>query len=128
MKIRWNETSVRLRITPAELAALEGGESVAEHLALPGGWAAAIVPGSAVTQLVNTPDGLRIDLCESDLQALLETAREGVYFVQAPPASIRFYIEKDFPCIHPRAAESLEPLTPTFDPPPGFAERKSATP
>jgi hypothetical protein len=39
---------------------------------------------------------------------------------------LRFYIEKDFPCAHPRAGEAEEAPTPTFTPPPGFEARKNS--
>jgi hypothetical protein len=37
MKIRWTQNSVRFRITPSELAAIERGEAISETLQLPGG-------------------------------------------------------------------------------------------
>jgi len=37
---------------------------------------------------------------------------------------IRYFIEKDFPCIHPRAADALEGPSETFAPPPGFVSKE----
>jgi hypothetical protein len=48
-----------------------------------------------------------------------------VYFQTADSAPFRYFIEKDFPCVHPRAAEALEPRTETFPPPPDFEARKA---
>jgi hypothetical protein len=44
-----------------------------------------------------------------------------VYFSDS---SLRYYIEKDFPCLHPRPAEASESTTETFEAPSDFAQRK----
>ncbi len=133
MKIRWTQNSVRFRITPSELAAIERGQHVEETLALPDGarpdgasWSAAIVPASGATSLRFACNQLRISLSESDRQLLMEAEREGVYFGTDNENGLRFFIEKDFPCAHPRTADALEAATETFAPPAGFEERKNA--
>lgn len=134
MKIRWTKNSVRFRITPLEFAAIERGERVCEVLCLPEGasWCAAIVPDADDTLLVFDAGELRVLLGEADRKLLAEPDREGVYFQLAPRVhpdgemALRYFIEKDFPCAHPRAADALEPPTETFAPPPGFEERKNA--
>lgn len=128
MKIRWTKNSVRFRITPSEFVAIERGESVSEVLYLPEGasWRAAIVPDAGETSFAFDAGELRILLGEADRQRLAEPGREGVYFQFDGEAALRYFIEKDFPCAHPRAADALEPQTETFAPPPGFEERKKA--
>jgi hypothetical protein len=128
MKIRWIRNSVRFRITPLELAAIERGDHVEETLALPNNasWSAAIVPTSSATSLGFASNQLRISLSETDRQLLSEPEREGVYFGTDDENGLRFFIEKDFPCAHPRAAGALEPATETFAPPADFEERKNA--
>ena len=49
MKVRWTSESVRLRITPDELAGLERGEVQRQEVTFPGGsgWAVRVEPESA---------------------------------------------------------------------------------
>jgi hypothetical protein len=127
MKIRWTENSVRLRITPSELAALERSEIVKASLTFSeneNGWSAAILPGVAQTSVQLVSGSLLIRLSGEDRYELSEPDCEGVYFQQEDAVPIRYYIEKDFPCVHPRAAEAQEPPTETFAPPEEFEERK----
>ena len=53
MKVRWTKVSLRLRITPGELEALEAGEPVVERLQFGEGqgWETAIIPSDATTDL-----------------------------------------------------------------------------
>jgi hypothetical protein len=131
MKIRWTQNSVRFRITPSELAAIERGEAISETLQLPGGsasdavaWCAAIMPTANETSLRFEAGTLRLFLSEADRQQLSMPEHEGVYFQAQGEPALRYFIEKDFPCAHPRAADALEPATETFTPPAGFEERK----
>lgn len=126
MKVRWSRDSVRLRITPAELATIMRGEGVSEELCFPGGtaWRVAVRAG-AQTALASEANAARIDLSAEDWERLAAPEAEGVYF-QAD-SGLRYYIEKDFPCVHARAAETREPATETFVAPPGFEERKLET-
>jgi len=122
MKIRWSRGSVRMRITPSELAALERGEALSEELTLPGGsWIASIrtAEASALTMQGNV---LEVHLTAEDVAQLAAPENEGVYF-DADGTTPRYYIEKDFPCAHPRAAEALEPQSETFAPTREFIER-----
>jgi len=128
MKVRWTEESLRLRITPSELAQVEQRLPVETTLMLGpgGGWraelAAAEIAATILTQHGNT---LRLTLAPADLARLLEPSAEGVYFTADRADGIRYYVEKDFPCLHPRGVEALEPATETFLPPPDFEERKT---
>ena len=123
MKIRWNRTGVRFRITPSELDALARDEAVSEVLMLPGGghWSASLrVDDTAATRLTLDAAGeLRLFLAPADRDRLAAPETEGVYFTiettNAPP--LRYYVEKDFPCAHPRAAEAREPAGETFPAP-----------
>ena len=131
MKIRWTQNSVRFRITPSELAAIERGEAVIETLQLPGAvaagavaWCAAIIPTAEETTLTFESGKLNLSLSKADLQQLAVPENEGVYFQAQGELAFRYLIEKDFPCAHPRAADALEPTTETFVPPSGFEERK----
>jgi hypothetical protein len=60
-----------------------------------------------------------------DREKLAVPETEGVYFTTNRPdrGLIRYFIEKDFPCIHPRAAEALEGPSETFAPPPALFPR-----
>lgn len=125
MKVRWTEASLRLRITPTELTALEWGETVRARLALPGGaWAVALAPGADVSDLRWADGEARLLLSAEDGLRLAHPEAEGVYFETDGPEPIRFFVEKDFPCAHPSAAEAREPVTEAFAPPPEFAARK----
>ncbi|HVK04338.1 MAG TPA: molybdenum cofactor guanylyltransferase [Armatimonadaceae bacterium] len=129
MKVRWTESSVRLRITPAEMDAVLHGETVTEALAaLPGGaWRVALGASEAAASTLAFEAGgtlLRVALSEADRSALADPAAEGVY-LKTPDGAVRYYVEKDVPCAHPRAGEAMEPATETFAPPPGFEERKN---
>ena len=111
--------SLRLRITPTELAQLECGEMVTESLGLPGGWRIVLRPGAAQTRLYSQSALVELALTDSDLRHLTEPDTEGVYFQQD---GFRYFIEKDFPCAHPRPKEVTE-VTEHFAPPEGFAAR-----
>lgn len=127
MKVRWTEASLRLRLTPSELTRVEHRLPVETALALApdGGWRVALVVADGPTTLTQEGNSLRIALGPVDLARLLAPDAEGVYFHADRADGIRFYIEKDFPCAHPRGAEALEPSTETFRPPHDFEERKT---
>ncbi|MBV9470020.1 MAG: hypothetical protein JOZ57_12340 [Abitibacteriaceae bacterium] len=124
--MRWTHNSLRLRISPSELAQLQQGEIVTETLMLSpdGSWSAIIQPDSALTNLILAAGTLRFLLAPSDLERLSVPETEGVYFTTASEPPVRYFIEKDFPCIHPRADGAQEPATETFAPPADFAQRK----
>ena len=128
MKVRWTEESLRLRITPSELAKLEQRLPVASALTLGpgGGWHASLtVADAAETRLVQEGNTLRIALSPADLARLMAPGAEGVYFAKDRADSVHYYVEKDFPCVHPRGVEALEPSTETFVPPNDFEVRKA---
>lgn len=126
MKIRWTPGSVRFRITPEELEALENAQSIGAVLmlgVLPA-WSARITPAAQAGSTLRFVSGvLELQLSPSDLETLATPTNEGVYLREG---ELRFYIEKDFPCAHPRAAEAEEAPSETFAPPAGFEERKNA--
>lgn len=107
MKIRWTEESVRFRITPTELEMLRRGEPARVRLPLPGGWSAGIYPGQATTHLDVASGEIRLRLSVGDMARLLLMETEGVYFTQAE-TNLHYYVEKDFPCEHPRPSEAQE--------------------
>lgn len=127
MKVRWTCDSVRLRISPTELATLERGDPVNEELVFPGGhrWRIQIQPG-VDTGLESDARMVFFALSQPDLTLLADPDAEGVYFQHDDPQHpIRYLIEKDFPCVHPRSADAREPESETFAAPEGFAGRKS---
>jgi hypothetical protein len=127
MKIRWTRNSVRLRITPSELQDLQHGQEVTETLSVPGGnWSATIRPGAPETSLTLQQSTLVLSLADADLAQLAAPQSEGVYFNIAGEPPLRYFIEKDFPCAHPRAADALEPATETFAPSADFLERNKS--
>ena len=123
MKVRWNSSSVRLRITPTELESMVKGGTVREELALPGGgrWVVQVRPAEGQTALTSEGDVLTLALSRPDAERLAAPDAEGVYFHEA---GLRYLIEKDFPCVHPRASHAEESPTETFAPPEGFEARK----
>lgn len=124
MKARWRSESLRLRITPAELAALLAGEGVEEEASFPGGWRVRIEPGPVAGLSSPTPGTVVVALGPADRAALSDPATEGVYFRDG---AFAYFVEKDFPCIHPRPKEAQE-STETFAPPEGFADRHRCPP
>lgn len=123
MKVRWNANSLRLRITPLELAQILRGEPVQEMLALTGQTCWQVTIQAAIeTALSSTGQLAVMSLAPSDRERLARPDMEGVYFQTAE--GVRYLVEKDFPCIHPRAVEMLEPTTETFDAPLDFEKRK----
>ena len=125
MKIRWTQNSIRFRITPSEFSALENGQCIEEVLLLAGNavWSTQILPQASQTHLLAAAGVLTLHLSSADLNALIAPDAEGVYFRDN---HFRYFIEKDFPCAHPRASEAAEPETENFAAPPGFEERKNA--
>ena len=126
MKVRWNRNSIRLRITPTEFATITHGEEISEELCFPGGaaWRVAVRAGTQ-TMLSSGENTAHIEVSAADRERLAAPDAEGVYF-QAD-GGLRYYIEKDFPCVHVRATKSLDPATETFVPPESFKERKLET-
>ncbi len=126
MKVRWSRDSIRLRITPSEFAAVIHGETVQESLTFPGGhvWMIMLCPSAFETALASDAQHVSLSLSEADRARLALPETEGVYLQCGGPAPLRYYVEKDFPCAHPRAAEALEPATETFAAPEGFEQRK----
>lgn len=124
MKVRWTTRSVRLRITPEELETLRRGDEISAAFSPTdsSGWSVCVTPWDN-TSLSMQGGALLFSLSHDDVRELCEPMREGVYFSQG---ATNYFIEKDFPCAHPRAAEALEEQTPTFAPPEGFEERKNA--
>ena len=64
---------------------------------------------------------LTILLSSQKIAELTDARNEGVYFSQG---ELRYYIEKDFPCAHPRVGEAEEIEAPTFVAPHDFEARK----
>jgi hypothetical protein len=120
MKVRWKHDSLRLRITPTELEDLLGGEQIRERLDLSDGlvWEVVIFPNAQETSLRNFGPVVHLLLSREDQKKLAYPEVQGVYFTinRSGSGLIRYFIEKDFPCIHPRAADALEGPSETFAP------------
>jgi len=129
MKVRWTSDSIRVRITPSELSTIKQGQGdfITDSLIVNGlpFWSTTVLSHSGRTTLVFEKDNatVLIRLSPQDTKELCRPDTEGIY-LQDAATDIRYYIEKDFPCAHPRAIEALEPSTETFEPPAGFMERK----
>lgn len=124
MKVRWTGESLRLRITPAELAALLDGRDVREGLALPGGrWDVRLTPGGSTLAARSDGPVVHVEVPAGDLVRLTDDDCEGVYHYGA---GLRLMVEKDFPCAHPHAPEAREPETERFAPTEAFLSRKRA--
>jgi hypothetical protein len=122
MKVRWTESSLRLRITPTELARLSEHQAISARLAVGeiNAWEVRVEPGAEITTLsFSAPSVLTLNIATADIHRLSDAQTEGIYFSQD---NFRYFLEKDFPCVHPRPPEATE-TTETFAPPEGFAER-----
>ena len=129
MKIRWTSQSIRLRITPSELSSLESGKQICEQVCFPGGgiWRLLVVPNSTTTTVEGSGNNVCLHLAADDLKKLLNHKNEGVYFNSPQPELLSYFIEKDFPCAHPKVTEAAEPVTEAFQPPAAFEARKAVT-
>ncbi|MGI4787274.1 MAG: DUF7009 family protein [Janthinobacterium lividum] len=129
MKIRWNHDSIRLRITPSEFQAITAGQTVHENIAFPGMqfWNITLRASDAETMIASDQHGVYLSLSQFDRARLSEPDVEGVYFQLNEPTVLRYYVEKDFPCVHARAPEAREKTSETFAPPAGFEDRKLAS-
>ena len=132
MKVRWTSGSLRLRISPTELAGLERGEPLEERLRVPGAlvgnsWTVLLLPGSKASEISASGNVVLFDISRADVEKLANPASEGIYCHRIAgdgTGEFSFYVEKDFPCVHPRPSEVSEPDAETFAPPVGFEERK----
>jgi ribonuclease inhibitor len=109
VKIRFTTSSLRVRITPNELERIANRGALELLFGVPGGWKF-VLEGSEQTKLESRDGVVHFGLSSIDAILLAEPTREGVYF---EADGIRFFIEKDFPCEHPRS--NLEEATPTFE-------------
>jgi hypothetical protein len=127
MKVRWTRDSLRLRITPGELAALERGEAITERLEFPGGrgWTVRLDPTAAETGVAWLDGLVQVGVVAADVRRLAAPDAEGIY---PHTPELRLLVEKDFPCAHPHAPDALEPATERFPPSPAFLERKAGGP
>jgi hypothetical protein len=128
MKVRWTNETVRLRITPRELDTILDGRTVTAELAAPGGsWRVEVGPGESTGIAMVDGIVLHVWISPVDREQLADPENEGVYFSTDDECPLRYYVEKDFPCVHPRPPAAHEPVTDTFAPPNGFAERHKTT-
>jgi ribonuclease inhibitor len=98
VKIRFTSSSLRVRITPNELERIKNREKLELSFGILGGWKFALEPDEQTK--LETRDGVVVfDLSATDAEILAEPTREGLYFESE---GVRFFVEKDFPCEHPR--------------------------
>jgi hypothetical protein len=121
MKVRWKYDSLRLRITPTELKNLLDGRQIFERFDLSEEpvWEVILCPNAKETSLRNTGSVVRLMLSQQDQIKLMSPDIPGVYFTTNRPdgSSLRYFIEKDFPCVHARPLDSQESPTETFPSP-----------
>ena len=125
MKVRWTQGSIRFRITPAEMRSLEQSQQIGVNLNVPGGaWEVVIAPSvQAATDISLSGNVLTMRVSADDLRRLSDPQTEGIYFATETGQNLRYFIEKDFPCLHTRPPGAAEPPSETFKAPTGFAER-----
>jgi ribonuclease inhibitor len=109
VKIRFTTSSLRVRITPNELEQIKNRESLELTFGIDGGWKFRLEAGEQ-TKLESRDEVVVLKLSNADAILLAEPTREGVYFESY---DVRFFVEKDFPCEHPRS--NLEEISPTFE-------------
>lgn len=95
-------------ITPHHLA-LPDLPALADDFLLP-----PFSPDDAVTSLVCVQGVVTLLLAESDRDRLAAPETEGVYFRREDDPPLTYYVEKDFPCLHPRPADAQEIPSETF--------------
>ncbi|MDR3692901.1 MAG: hypothetical protein P4L46_26210 [Fimbriimonas sp.] len=122
MKVRWIPGSFRLRITPSELEMLGAGDEVVQELGPIGGWKVRLRTSKAASLSLER-ETIVVTIGVPDLDRLLDPYAEGVYFHSSHLPPIRYFIEKDFPCVHERPPESDEVESETFQAPSGFKDR-----
>ncbi len=118
------EHSLRLRITPTELQALVEGDSISEAFAA-SSWQMSVHP-SSITSIHFEGSAVTVTISSADVARLASPECEGVYFTAMNHSAIHYFIEKDFPCAHPRPADAGDPITEIFSPPPGFKSRHAS--
>ena len=84
------------------------------------------MPGADATELAWVGSVMQLNLSQADGRRLAAGDAEGVYFRREGSSLLRYFIEKDFPCAHPRVADVMEPPGDTFNPPADFESRKAA--
>jgi hypothetical protein len=123
MKVRWTDESLRVRLTPGELAKLTRGESVRQHLDLGGGgWEIQVTPSGSALDAMWSDGVVVVSIPPEGVDRLAEPEREGIY---AHDSGRRLLVEKDFPCAHPHSVEAAEPETEHFAPTPEYLGRKA---
>ena len=99
------------------------GDTIEASLAVPGGEWRVVIEGGDTTVIAMRDNVLHITVAEIDRDELADPEVEGVYFGTDEPTPLRYYIEKDFPCAHPRPPAANDPVTETFAPPADFKQR-----
>jgi hypothetical protein len=123
MKIRWTNGSLRYRITPTELQNLVDGKPSQATLDIPGTvWEARLEKSEDLTNIHSLGCTVSIMLSSQDIQELASPETEGVYFKNE--LGFMYFVEKDFPCAHPRAIDEALGITETFTPTLSYEERK----
>jgi hypothetical protein len=87
MKIGWDRSSIRLRVTPGEVDSLGRGVHVNEEIALPWGghWSATILPSAGATTCITLEGGhLRLFLADRDRAQLTGSATRKLTFGVTP--------------------------------------------
>ncbi|MEM7077933.1 MAG: hypothetical protein AAF513_04800 [Pseudomonadota bacterium] len=111
MKLRTRGDTLRLRLTRTEVAALEGGATIAECTRFPDGNSLryALVPGSRRhAELAAGEGGLEILIHVPHAEAQAWAGSDEVGFSGREPFTVgplQVLIEKDFTCITPREGE-----------------------
>jgi len=125
------------------------GEPICEHLDIAGsadmeaGWSATLLGQETDTRLSLSGGSLLCTVSVPDCERLAAPGCEGIYFhiydgvsravtestsatngTEDQNLALRWFIEKDFPCVHPRASKAAEPVTEAFAPPADFEARK----
>lgn len=111
MKVRLHDDSLRLRLSPAEVAALGRGEAVTSTTPLGPGAALAVavaVDDVRQTTAAGSGAGVTVTLPRSDAVGWAEDDREGLYAEQDAGGgrTLRIAVEKDYACGHRAPADA----------------------
>lgn len=110
MKLRINENSIRLRLTPEEVGSLSKGEKVSSFVELLNGqFSYELIAGDA-WGAETAGSSIYISIPQTKVLGWAENSKVG--FEQRFENGLLLLIEKDFQCLHPRKHEQEDHLYP----------------
>lgn len=110
MKLRINENSIRLRLTPDEVEKVSKGEKVSSLVELLNGQFCYELRAGSVWSAETAGPSIYISIPQTEVLDWAENSKVG--FEQRFENGLLLLIEKDFQCLHPRKHEQEDHLYP----------------